>query len=92
MIAVQAAGLHRDTGAIAPLIELLKTDHLPLRRKGAEVLGRIAKPEAIPALQFPRSNVEELAPSAVSLMPDGLEKSLTRQQLADLLEFLCQQR
>ncbi|MFN0050661.1 MAG: HEAT repeat domain-containing protein, partial [Planctomycetales bacterium] len=39
-----------------------------------------------------RSNIEELAPSSISLMPDGLEKTLTRQQLADLLEFLCQQR
>ena len=43
-------------------------------------------------LRFARSNVEELVPSAVSMMPDGLEKTLTRQQLADLLEFLCQQR
>jgi putative heme-binding domain-containing protein len=43
-------------------------------------------------LQFARANVEELAPSSVSLMPDGLEKTLTRQQLADLLEFLYNQR
>lgn len=43
-------------------------------------------------LYIARSNVDELAPSAASLMPDGLEKKLTRQQLADLLEFLCQQR
>lgn len=43
-------------------------------------------------LHFPRANVEELFPSAVSIMPDGLEKTLSRQQLADLLEFLSQQR
>jgi hypothetical protein len=28
-------------------------------------------------------------PAAVSLMPDGLVKALTRQQPSDLLEFLC---
>jgi putative heme-binding domain-containing protein len=39
-----------------------------------------------------RSQVDEIVPSTVSLMPDGLEKTLTRQQLADLLEFLGQQR
>ncbi len=39
-----------------------------------------------------RSDIEELTPSAVSLMPDGLEKTMTRQELRHLLEFLVQQR
>ena len=43
-------------------------------------------------LHIPRANVEAIVPSAVSLMPMGLEKTLTRQQLADLIEFLVQQR
>lgn len=43
-------------------------------------------------IRVARSNVEDVVPATVSLMPDGLERSLTRQQLADLLEFLSQQR
>lgn len=39
-----------------------------------------------------RADVEDLRPSTVSLMPDGLEKTMTRQQLCDLLEFLVRQR
>jgi putative heme-binding domain-containing protein len=39
-----------------------------------------------------RSNVEDLAPSDISLMPEGLEKMLTRQELSDLVEFLSCQR
>jgi len=43
-------------------------------------------------VRIARKDVEEITPSAVSLMPDGLEKTLTRQQLCDVLEFLHQQR
>jgi putative heme-binding domain-containing protein len=39
-----------------------------------------------------RKDVETITPSAVSLMPEGLEKTMTRQQLCDLLEFLRRQR
>jgi putative heme-binding domain-containing protein len=39
-----------------------------------------------------RKDIEALEPSDVSLMPDGLEKIMARQELADLLEFLTQQR
>ncbi len=35
-----------------------------------------------------RSDVVEMRPGKVSLMPDGLEQALTRQELADLLAFL----
>jgi putative heme-binding domain-containing protein len=39
-----------------------------------------------------RNDIEEVEPSTVSLMPDGLDKLMSRQELADLLEFLTQQR
>jgi putative heme-binding domain-containing protein len=39
-----------------------------------------------------RPDVEDVLPSPVSLMPEGLEKVMTRQELSDLLEFLYAQR
>jgi putative heme-binding domain-containing protein len=39
-----------------------------------------------------REDVERMAPATTSLMPEGLEKQLTRQELCDLLEFLSAQR
>lgn len=42
-------------------------------------------------IRIARSNIEDLTPSTVSLMPDGLEKTMTRQELRNLLEFLVQQ-
>ncbi|PAW83556.1 MAG: dehydrogenase, partial [Pedosphaera sp. Tous-C6FEB] len=38
--------------------------------------------------RIPRADVAEMRPGKVSLMPDGLEQALTRQELADLLAFL----
>ena len=35
-----------------------------------------------------RSDIEEIRPSTVSIMPAGLDTQLTRQQLADLIAFL----
>lgn len=35
-----------------------------------------------------RADIEEMKPSSVSIMPAGLEKQLTREQLADLIAFL----
>jgi putative heme-binding domain-containing protein len=43
-------------------------------------------------IRLGRAEVEEMTPSKVSLMPEGLEKTLTRQELSDLLEFLYAQR
>jgi putative heme-binding domain-containing protein len=43
-------------------------------------------------LRLPRKNVEELLPAAVSLMPEGLDRTLTRQELRDVLEFLYRQK
>jgi putative heme-binding domain-containing protein len=39
-------------------------------------------------IRVARKDVDELLPSNVSLMPEGLEKTMTRQELRDLLQFL----
>jgi hypothetical protein len=43
-------------------------------------------------IRIARDDVEEVTPSKVSLMPEGLEKTMTRQELSDLLEFLYSQK
>jgi putative heme-binding domain-containing protein len=40
----------------------------------------------------PRNAIEEITISAASLMPEGLEKSMSPQELADLVEFLSRLR
>lgn len=39
-------------------------------------------------IRVARKDVEELAPSSTSLMPDGLDRTMSRQELRDVLEFL----
>ncbi|MFV2068351.1 MAG: heme-binding protein, partial [Pirellulales bacterium] len=39
-------------------------------------------------VRVPRDTIEEMQQSSVSIMPAGLDKQLSPQQLADLLEFL----
>ena len=39
-------------------------------------------------VRVPRAEVEEVRPSTVSVMPAGLDKQLTAQELADLVAFL----
>jgi putative heme-binding domain-containing protein len=39
-------------------------------------------------VRLPRSSVEEIQPSKVSVMPAGLDKQLSKQELADLVTFL----
>jgi putative heme-binding domain-containing protein len=41
---------------------------------------------------FRRAEIDEINPATNSLMPDGLETIMTRQELRDLLEFLLNQR
>lgn len=43
-------------------------------------------------IRVSRNDVDEIAPSSVSIMPQGLEKTMTDQEFADLLEFLYQRR
>jgi putative membrane-bound dehydrogenase-like protein len=54
-------------------------------RTAIEVFDAEAKKQTIL-----RSDIEQLVATNKSLMPDGFEKQLTRQQLTDLLEFLTQ--
>ena len=37
---------------------------------------------------FARSDIDIIRPGAVSIMPEGLDEQLTRQELADLMAFL----
>jgi putative heme-binding domain-containing protein len=43
-------------------------------------------------LRVDRSAIERMRPSALSIMPDGFERLVTRAELSNLLEFLVQQR
>jgi putative heme-binding domain-containing protein len=43
-------------------------------------------------LRLPRGDIEEQKPSKVSIMPAGLDKQLSEQELADLLAFLRSRR
>lgn len=70
-------------------------------RKGTTVTGMIVRETAdaldlrtsdLAEIRIARADVEEMTPSKVSLMPEGLEKTMTRQELSDLLEFLYSQK
>ena len=39
-----------------------------------------------------RNNIDELLSNGVSLMPEGLEKELTAQDLADVIAFIKQSK
>jgi putative heme-binding domain-containing protein len=43
-------------------------------------------------VRLPRRDIDEITPANVSLMPEGLERSLSRQELRDLVEFLVQRK
>jgi putative membrane-bound dehydrogenase-like protein len=43
-------------------------------------------------IRIARSDIDELSPSTVSIMPQGLDKALTAEELRDLIEFLSAQR
>jgi putative heme-binding domain-containing protein len=43
-------------------------------------------------IRISRREVEEIVPSSLSIMPQGLEKTMTDQEFADLLEYLYQRR
>jgi putative membrane-bound dehydrogenase-like protein len=52
-------------------------------RTAIELLDAEAKP-----IRLPRSEIDEIAASPKSLMPEGFEKTINEKQLTDLLEFL----
>ena len=39
-------------------------------------------------VRLPRTAIDEIQPSKVSVMPAGLDKQLSKQELADLVTFL----
>jgi putative heme-binding domain-containing protein len=43
-------------------------------------------------IRIPQENVEAMSPSNVSIMPKGLEKTMTPQEFSDLIDFLFQRR
>lgn len=43
-------------------------------------------------IRIPRNDIDQLAPSDQSIMPQGLDKTMTPQDFADLLEFLHSRR
>ena len=43
-------------------------------------------------VRIARAAVETMTPSPTSIMPEGLEKVLSRQELSDLLEFISSQK
>ncbi|HMF20427.1 MAG TPA: HEAT repeat domain-containing protein, partial [Gemmataceae bacterium] len=70
-------------------------------RAGTQVTGMIVRESSeaiylrtpqLAEIRLARDNVEVMRPSPISLMPDGLEKTMTPQELRDLLEFLLQQK
>jgi putative heme-binding domain-containing protein len=62
---------------------------LLVKKDAAEVVLRDAQNQEV---RVPAADVEQLAPSRQSLMPDGLLRDLTAQQAADLLAFLAARR
>ena len=70
-------------------------------REGKTVSGMIVRETSdaiylrtyeLAEIRVARADVEDMAPSKVSIMPQGLEKTMSEQELADLLEFLFQRR
>jgi putative membrane-bound dehydrogenase-like protein len=57
-----------------------------LRRDDARGITLVTGPGS--TLQIDRADITAVTPSTVSLMPAGLDEQITRQELADLIEFL----
>ena len=57
-----------------------------LRKDGADELVLATGPDT--EVRIPRLEVGEVRPGMVSVMPQGLDEQLSRQELADLLAFL----
>ena len=57
-----------------------------LKRETAEAIYLVNADRA--EVRIPRSEIEALEPGKVSIMPQGLDALLSRQELADLIAFL----
>ena len=61
-----------------------------LQEDGPDGLRIAVGPAAVD--RIPREQIEEMTPGKVSVMPAGVEKLLSPQDMADLLEFLLQRK
>jgi putative heme-binding domain-containing protein len=57
-----------------------------LRKDGADEIILATGPGT--EVRIPRSDISDIRPGTVSVMPAGMEQQLTRQELSDLLAFL----
>lgn len=71
-----------------PVVVMTKNDQFNglIRNDGADEILLATGPNA--EVRVPRTDIVEIKPSTVSVMPAGLDEQLTRQELADLLAFL----
>ena len=61
-----------------------------IRKNDAEEIILVAGPTQ--TIRISKSNVKEIRPGTVSIMPEGLDQQLTSQELGDLLAFLKSRR
>jgi hypothetical protein len=57
-----------------------------VKRDTPEEIVLITKPDQ--EVRIPRSEIDEVRPGTVSVMPGGLDQQLSAQELADLVAFL----
>src|SRR5262249_2671470 len=67
MVAAHCAGLERDRGASSALAAMVIDDEPALRRRAAAALGRIGRPDAIPALieSLRKGNIDRFLEHAI---------------------------
>ncbi|HVY69030.1 MAG TPA: hypothetical protein VHH73_03840, partial [Verrucomicrobiae bacterium] len=57
-----------------------------VRRDAADEIVLVTGPDA--EVHIARNDISEMRPGTVSVMPQGLDEQLNRQELADLVAFL----
>ena len=71
-----------------PVVAVTASDSIsgvPIEETDSHLLLAVNADEQV---RIPRSDIEEVRPGTVSVMPSGLDEQLSRGQLADLLAFL----
>jgi hypothetical protein len=67
-----------------------KTFQNRVREDTPDAITLVTGPHA--EIRIPRKQIVSIKPSSVSLMPEGLDESLTRPEFIDLLSFLQAQK
>ena len=57
-----------------------------IRRESADTIHLVSTDGS--EVRMPRAEIEEIKPSTLSIMPRGLDKQITLEQLRDLVAFL----